>query len=146
MGGELNKSNFMVAKARFSDFNLQGILRAALYMDFVIECQLDQFERRMGIDINSYSARGERWHITEYFIRVKRPIRSREAFIVKANLIGVLENRIRVRYRFLMRNHRTVYAEGYTCFDVVDDETNEPKPIAENDRKKLAKFVDESEN
>jgi acyl-CoA thioesterase FadM len=141
----LEKNNFIVVQPRFADFNLQGILRAALYLDFVCECQLHQFEHRFGIKQETYTARGERWHITEYFIRVKKPVRAIEQFIVEADIIGVLESRLRVRFRFLSHNRRTIIADGYICFDVVDDKTNAPRPIPQNERDRLSQFVDESE-
>ena len=141
----MNKNNFIVVKPRYADFNLQGILRVGVYPELICECQLHLFENRFGLPLKVFTDRSERWHITEYFIRVQSPVKAMEEFIVEADLIGVRESRLRVRFRFLSKNRKTVRAEGYICFDLVDDKTNAPKAIPEKEREHLEKFVDESE-
>lgn len=142
----MDKNNFIVVRPRYADFNLQGILRVGVYPELICECQLQQFETRFGLPLKTFNERGERWHITEYFIRVKSPIKAIEQFIVEADLIGVLESRLRVRFRFQSQNRKLIHAEGYICFDLVDDKTNQTKSIPEVERKLLSKYVDESEN
>ena len=141
----MDKNNFIVVRPRYADFNLQGILRVGVYPELICECQLQQFETRFGLPLKVFDERGERWQITEYSIRVKSPIRALDQFIVEANLIGVLESRLRVRFRFLSQNRKQTYANGHICFDLVDDKTNLPKAIPEEERKRLEKYVDESE-
>lgn len=141
----MSKNNFIVVKPRYSDFNLQGILRVGVYPELICECQLHLFEHRFGLPLKTFTDRGERWHITEYFIRVQSPVKAMEEFIVEADLIGVRESRLRVRFRFRTKNRKAVHAEGYICFDLVDNKTNSPKSISKQDREHLEKLVDETE-
>lgn len=142
----MNNDNFIIVTPRYSDFNLQGILRVGVYPELICEAQLHQFDHRFGLPLKTYDQRGERWHITEYFIRVKKPVKAMNKFIVETTLIGVLESRLRVRFQFLSHNRKDTHAEGYICFDLVDDKTNAPKMIPAKERELLSQYVvDESE-
>jgi len=141
----LDKNNFIVVRPRYADFNLQGILRVGVYPELICECQLHLFDKQFGLPLKVFTDRGERWHITEYFIRVKTPVKAMDEFIVEAALIGVLESRLRVRFRFYNKSRKLVHADGYICFDLVDDRSNQPKAIPQHERALLEQYVDESE-
>ena len=117
LGGDMFQHAISM-QPRFSDFNMQGILRGSLYFDFACEAQLAQFKSRYGIRFDKYGKAGLKWNITDYRITFHEEYQKLEPFAVVANIIEAQGPRIKVEFSFWDQAHQLKYASGTIIFDL----------------------------
>lgn len=118
---------------RFSDFNLQGILKGSLYFDFVCETQLAQIKSRYGIRYEKYAEVGQKWNISDYQITFHHENKALESFWVVGNIVKVHESSKIVEFSFWSNDRRVRFASGVMWFDLFDIKVQKLVPISRED-------------
>lgn len=113
--------NYVVLTPRFSDFNLQGILKASTHLDLACEAQLAQMEPRYNLPLfEKFAKRGLRWHIAEFDIKYPKVIRPLKPIRIEADVVAVEKSDMIVDFRFADELGETEFALGRIRFELVD--------------------------
>lgn len=132
------KSPMFRVKPRFSDFNLQGLLKGSLHFDFVCEAHLDALATRYGIEFSKYARSGLRWNISSYSIAFHEENKSLAAFLVETHIVRIQDCDKAVSFAFWSEDGMTKYASGEILFSLYDTAKKVHVPIPADDVKSLS--------
>ncbi|MEZ4749053.1 MAG: hypothetical protein R3B54_00080 [Bdellovibrionota bacterium] len=143
--GENMFTHAIQIKPRFSDFNMQGILKGSLHFDFVCETQLAQLNSRYGINFSKYREANQKWNISDYRITFHEENKSLEPFWVVADVVKVEGSTKLVAFSFWSNNKQVKYASGTIQFDLYDTKDNRFVPIPTDDAEAFRSAIREGE-
>ena len=111
--------NYIVVTPRFSDFNIQGILKASTHLDLACESQLAQMAPRYNLPLPSFTAKGQRWHLGDFNINFPHVIRGLNPIRIEADVVAVKDNAMIVDFAFFDEQREKKFAFGAIRFELV---------------------------
>jgi thioesterase III len=125
---------FTLIKARFSDFDLQGVLNSRQYLDLVAEARLEQMERYYKLPIELYTQRKQSWMLSQFAIDYLKPIYYPTAFFVSTKIESIDRSKAHVSFSFCSQDKTREFAKGQVVYHLLDMETRKPTSIPENEK------------
>ncbi len=120
---------------RFSDYNVQGLLKWSLHFDFVCEAQLAQFTTRYGIRFAKYQEVGQRWNIKNYQINMHEDNAwLMQPIWVVTDITKLSGSNQFVEFSFWNSDQTLKYASGSIQFELFDMKKQVSIAISEDDK------------
>ena len=112
--------NYIIVTPRFSDFNMQGILKASIHVDLACESQLAQMGPRYNLPLASFAAKGLRWHLADFKISFPKVVKNLNPLRIEADVISVDGNAMNIEFSFFDEARELKYAFGTIRFELMD--------------------------
>lgn len=121
-------------KPRFTDFDVQGILNSAKYLELVGEARMEQMETGYKKPIAEYTALGQSFVISEFNIRYLRPIAFGKDFDIETQVLEIDGAKAVIGFSFKNIDSQKEYASGQMIYHLFDLAARRPVPISEADQ------------
>ncbi len=131
--------NYIIVTPRFSDFNMQGILKASVHLDLACESQLAQMAPRYNLPLSSFAAKGLRWHLADFKISFPKVVKSLNPLRVEADVVAIEDNAMIIEFSFFDETRELKYAFGKIRFELVDMK-DQPIAISGDIKQSLTQF------
>lgn len=112
--------NHITITPRFSDFNIQGLLKASTHLDLACEAQLAQMASRYSLPLSDFTKKSLRWHIADFKISYPKSIKTLDPVRIEADVVAVEDSTMVVDFLFSNEAREIKYAFGTIRFELVD--------------------------
>lgn len=118
---------------RFSDFDLQGIVNSARYLDFLSEARIDQMVRCYRMPMDHYMKKNQTWVFSSVNLNYLKPIFFGKQIRVETEVIAIEGAMATVDFSFHDAESGKVHANGKATYHLIDLASKKPVPVPAED-------------
>jgi acyl-CoA thioester hydrolase/thioesterase-3 len=119
--------------ARFSDFDMQGILNSSKYVDFLSEARIDQMRTGYKLPFDHYTKKNLTWFFSSVNLEFLKPIFFGNTFRVETEVVKIEGPMGWVEFCFTDLEGRKTHAKGTATYHLVDLATKRPVDVPTED-------------
>lgn len=122
---------------RFTDFDLQGILNSARYVELLAEARFEQMNRCYNYPIENYLKKNQHWVVANININYISAISPGRAIEISTEVTEIVGPKAHVAFGFETRNSSgqvKSHALGTAEYVLIDLKTKAPIDISEEER------------
>lgn len=133
---QLNVSHdcFTLIEPRFRDFDLQGILNSAVYLELVGEARAEQMARNFQLPVEKYTRLNQSWILSHFSIEYKQPIKYGSKFFIETKVESIDGPKARVQFAFHNTSKSKTHAQGIIDYHLYDLATRKTISIDEDEK------------